>query len=113
MIGLTQRQTELLTFISAYSAEHDGVPPSYQEMSDAMGVGSKGRVWEMIKSLEERGHLRRLSGRARAIEVVEPSERVVTISPSLWPILERYAASHHIPVARAACQLIRDQLESA
>lgn len=68
-MGHTQRQGELLAFISGYIAQH-GVAPSCDEMREAMGLGSKSGVNRMLNGLEERGLIRRVHFRARAIEIV-------------------------------------------
>jgi len=68
---LTQRQLQLLRFIHAYMQEH-GVPPSFEEMRHALGLRSKSGVHRLISGLEERGYIRRLPYRARALEVVRP-----------------------------------------
>lgn len=67
---LTVRQRELLMMIERTVAE-TSVAPSFDEMADALGV-SKGNTHAMITRLEDRGYIRRLRGRARAIEVVQP-----------------------------------------
>lgn len=66
---LTQRQRQLLTFICEYQTQHD-VPPSFDEMRVALKLRSKSGIHRLISGLEERGHIRRLTHRARAIEVV-------------------------------------------
>jgi hypothetical protein len=68
--GLTIHQKELLAFIKA-RYEIDGISPSYDEMRDAMGLNSKSGVNRLIIALEERGYIRRLPNRARAIVPVE------------------------------------------
>ncbi len=68
---LTQRQLQLLRFIHAYMREH-GVPPSFEEMRHALGLRSKSGIHRLISGLEERGYIRRLAYRARAIEVLRP-----------------------------------------
>ncbi len=68
---LTQRQLQLLRFIHAYMQQH-GVPPSFEEMREALGLRSKSGVHRLISGLEERGYIRRLPYRARALEVVRP-----------------------------------------
>ncbi len=65
---LTQRQHELLHFIHRYFNEH-GVPPSFEEMRDALKLRSKSGIHRLITGLEERGYIRRLPYRARALEV--------------------------------------------
>ena len=68
---LTQRQLQLLRFIYAYVAEH-GVPPSFDEMRAALKLRSKSGIHRLISGLEERGYIRRLAYRARAIEILKP-----------------------------------------
>lgn len=69
---LTQRQLQLLRFIQAFQNEW-GVPPSFEEMRVALGLKSKSGVHRLISGLEERGHLRRLHYRARALELTRGS----------------------------------------
>ena len=66
---LTQRQHQLLQFIQSYSSDH-GVPPSFEEMRDALKLKSKSGIHRLITGLEERGYIRRLQYRARALEVI-------------------------------------------
>lgn len=66
---LTQRQLQLLTYIQGYVRRHK-VPPSFDEMRNALGLRSKSGVHRLISGLEERGYIRRLAYRARALEVV-------------------------------------------
>lgn len=66
---LTKKQSELLTFIDR-QINATGVSPSYEEMKDALGLRSKSGIHRLIGSLEERGFLRRLPHKARALEVL-------------------------------------------
>lgn len=66
---LTPRQRDLLEFLSGYIV-HNGVAPSQDEMRAALGLRSKSGANRMLKILEERGYIRRLRDRARAIEVI-------------------------------------------
>jgi repressor LexA len=68
---LTRKQSELLTYLSDHMQQHD-VPPSFDEMRDALGLASKSGVHRLVSGLEERGHIRRLANRARAIEILKP-----------------------------------------
>lgn len=68
---LTQRQLQLLKFIQNYAREH-GVSPSFEEMRGALKLRSKSGIHRLISGLEERGYIRRLAYRARALEVVRP-----------------------------------------
>lgn len=66
---LTSKQHELLTFIHA-RLEKDGVSPSFDEMKEALGLKSKSGIHRLVTGLVERGFLRRLAHRARALEVL-------------------------------------------
>jgi repressor LexA len=70
---LTRKQYELLRFISDRLKE-SGVPPSFDEMKDALDLRSKSGIHRLITALEERGFIRRLPNRARAIEVIKLPE---------------------------------------
>jgi len=72
---LTAKQHELLTFIQN-RLEDTGVSPSFEEMKDALDLRSKSGVHRLISALEERGFLRRLPNRARALEVLKQPEDV-------------------------------------
>ena len=67
---LTHKQHELLRFIHERLKE-TGVPPSFDEMKDALDLRSKSGIHRLITALEERGFIRRLPNRARAIEVIK------------------------------------------
>jgi repressor LexA len=71
---LTRKQHELVCFIHDRLAE-TGVSPSFEEMKDALDLKSKSGVHRLISALEERGFIRRLPNRARALEVVKMPER--------------------------------------
>lgn len=70
---LTRKQLELLDFIQKRLAR-DGVPPSFDEMKDALDLRSKSGIHRLITALEERGFIRRLAHRARALEIVKLPE---------------------------------------
>jgi len=67
---LTSKQKELLVFISQRLGQ-DGVPPSFDEMKDALNLKSKSGIHRLITGLEERGFIKRLANRARALEVLK------------------------------------------
>jgi repressor LexA len=73
---LTRKQFELLRFIHERLKE-SGVPPSFDEMKDALDLRSKSGIHRLITALEERGFIRRLPNRARALEVIKLPETVV------------------------------------
>ncbi|MGJ8545187.1 MAG: transcriptional repressor LexA [Sulfitobacter sp.] len=70
---LTKKQLDLLEFIHK-RVQRDGVPPSFDEMKDALDLRSKSGIHRLITALEERGFIRRLAHRARALEVVKLPE---------------------------------------
>ena len=70
---LTRKQLELLEFIKQ-RMDRDGVPPSFDEMKDALDLRSKSGIHRLITALEERGFIRRLAHRARALEIIKLPE---------------------------------------
>ena len=70
---LTRKQMELLDFIKG-RMDRDGVPPSFDEMKEALDLRSKSGIHRLITALEERGFIRRLAHRARAIEIIKLPE---------------------------------------
>jgi repressor LexA len=96
---LTRKQSELLSYLTSHLQEHD-VPPSFDEMRDALGLASKSGVHRLVSGLEERGYIRRLANRARAIEIVKPVQtsgtfgRIVQAASEIvsLPLLGRIAA---------------------
>lgn len=87
---LTEKQKELLLFIHS-RMQDSGVPPSFDEMKDALDLKSKSGIHRLITALVERGFIRRLPHRARAIEVIRlpentdqgPAERRAGFQPSV------------------------------
>ncbi len=80
---LTKKQLELLDFINK-RLKRDGVPPSFDEMKEALDLRSKSGIHRLITALEERGFIRRLAHRARAIEILklpEPLEKPAGFTP--------------------------------
>jgi len=83
---LTAKQRELLLFIDQ-RLKQDGISPSFDEMREALDLKSKSGVHRLISALEERGFIRRLPNRARALEVLklpegQPSAKVVQLRPA-------------------------------
>ncbi len=72
---LTKKQRDLLNFIHT-RLQRDGVPPSFDEMKEALDLRSKSGIHRLITALEERGFIRRLAHRARAIEIVKLPDAV-------------------------------------
>lgn len=90
---LTERQHDLLVFIDRYIRER-GHSPSFQEMSQGVGIKSKSGVARMVAGLIERGYLRQIPNRHRGIEVVR-------MPPS-------HPAASAIPMDAATLALLRD-----
>ncbi|WP_298256198.1 transcriptional repressor LexA [uncultured Litoreibacter sp.] len=67
---LTKKQLDLLKFIHT-RIQRDGVPPSFDEMKDALDLRSKSGIHRLITALEERGFIQRLAHKARALEIVK------------------------------------------
>ena len=79
---LTRKQYELLMFIHERVRE-SGIPPSFDEMKDALDLKSKSGIHRLITALEERGYLRRMEKRARALEIIKlPENMSDTIRPA-------------------------------
>jgi repressor LexA len=78
---LTRKQHELLMFIHERIKE-TGVSPSFDEMKEALDLASKSGIHRLITALEERGFLRRLPHRARALEVIKLPEQATTAAPA-------------------------------
>ena len=74
---LTRKQHELIRFIQD-RLEETGISPSFEEMKEALDLKSKSGVHRLISALEERGFIRRLPNRARALEVLKQPEDVTT-----------------------------------
>lgn len=80
---LTRKQHELLCFIQE-RLESSGVSPSFEEMKEALDLKSKSGVHRLVSALEERGFIRRLPNRARALEVLKiPEGGTATPTPSV------------------------------
>ncbi|SHH78462.1 transcriptional repressor LexA [Marivita hallyeonensis] len=83
---LTKKQLDLLEFINKRVAR-DGVPPSFDEMKEALDLRSKSGIHRLITALEERGFIRRLAHRARAIEIVKLPDTLAAKQPGFNPVV--------------------------
>ena len=92
---LTKKQFELLLFINERLKE-TGVSPSFDEMKEALNLKSKSGIHRLITALEERGFIKRLAHRARALEVVKLPD---TMSSSLASPTRATTAPSSIPTA--------------
>src|SRR5258707_6762986 len=77
---LTRKQYELLIYIDSY-LKRTGVSPSFEEMKEALKLKSKSGIHRLISGLEERGFIKRLAHRARALEVVKLPEETAVAAP--------------------------------
>ncbi|MBX7526868.1 transcriptional repressor LexA [Qipengyuania vesicularis] len=94
---LTAKQHELIRFIQQ-KLEETGISPSFEEMKEALDLKSKSGVHRLISALEERGFIRRLPNRARALEIIKlPEDSVTSASRPAPP-----AANDAIVAAHAA-----------
>ncbi|MEO5365341.1 MAG: transcriptional repressor LexA [Magnetococcus sp. WYHC-3] len=78
---LTKKQRDLLLFIHQRLSEDD-IPPSFEEMKDALGLKSKSGIHRLISGLEERGYIERLPHRARALEIKRLPDGMKTDAPA-------------------------------
>ena len=85
---LTSKQKELLMFIHERLKE-TGVPPSFDEMKETLDLKSKSGIHRLISALEERGFIRRLPNRARALEVLKLPDGVAVLPPRVDPVATR------------------------
>lgn len=79
MSGLTPHQAKAKTFIQAYS-EANGYSPSYQEITDHLGLASRSGAHRVLTELVDRGHLRRKHRSARSLEVITPRDPLQSYS---------------------------------
>ena len=81
---LTKKQLDLLEFIQK-RVQREGVPPSFDEMKEALDLRSKSGIHRLITALEERGFIRRLAHRARALEIIKLPESMLPKKPGFEP----------------------------
>jgi len=92
---LTRKQYELLMFIHERVRE-TGIPPSFDEMKEALDLKSKSGIHRLITALEERGFLRRMEKRARALEVLKlPDNMAETLRPATTRSQIQRASGRH------------------
>ena len=105
---LTAKQHELIRFIQQ-RLEDTGISPSFEEMKEALDLKSKSGVHRLISALEERGFIRRLPNRARALEVVKLPENAEMGSPA--PVAANDAVSAAIPAKAVAPEPANDIID--
>lgn len=70
MTGLTTRQREAMLYLQRFASQHH-VAPTMVEMAEGLNLSSKSSVVRLLRGLEDRGYIRRLAGKARAIEILK------------------------------------------
>lgn len=106
---LTRKQHELLRFIQV-RLEESGISPSFEEMKEALDLKSKSGVHRLISALEERGFIRRLPNRARALEVMRQPEDV-NIRAAPRPVTANSEAIGSVRVPQRAREAANDVIE--
>ena len=96
LVMLTKKQLELLTFLQNHLEKND-VPPSFDEMKDALNLKSKSGIHRLVSALEERGFIRRLPNRARAIEIIKTRAIEPNIKNSTETLPQRQFSPNVIP----------------
>jgi len=107
---LTRKQHELIRFIQV-RLEETGVSPSFEEMKEALDLKSKSGVHRLISALEERGFIRRLPNRARALEVLRQPEDVTPAAPAMRPSTAEVVGQLRAAASRPAPAPANDVIE--
>lgn len=102
MLALTKRQREILAFLRSYLEEH-GCSPTLEEIADHFGLASLNGVYKHLQLLEERGAIKRLSNRARSIQLIDEEGRGESTLPLLGTVaagrpIEAISTPEEIPV---------------
>ena len=100
---LTKKQLDLLEFIHK-RVQRDGVPPSFDEMKEALDLRSKSGIHRLITALEERGFIRRLAHRARALEIVKLPDSMQDRPGGFEPRVVRGSEPQPAPARPSAAQ---------
>lgn len=115
MMSATRRQADLFAFLQRYFEQH-GTAPSFEEMAKALGYSTKSRIHALLGALEERGLIRRIPERPRAIEIVEPGKEPATPDQAVASILradqfkwlQRRAAADGITLATCLREVVEE-----
>ena len=84
---LTKKQKELLDYIKIVNKEH-GISPSYEEMKNKLSLKSKSGIHRIISALEERGFIKKLANKARAIEIVTSEKNYTSKNENITKVVE-------------------------
>lgn len=107
MMGITAAQTKCLAALRDYIAEH-GEAPSMQALGDEMGTGQS-NAYRMVLALEERGYIRRIPRRARAIEIIEHGSPV-RLSRQVESLVAQYARENGASIEVSVNELLAEYL---
>lgn len=107
---LTRKQIQLLEFIQARMAR-DGVPPSFDEMKVALDLRSKSGIHRLVTALEERGFIRRLPHRARALEIVRLPDSLSKGTGFQPRIIDGSVPDRPAPLPRGAMEIAVSAVE--
>ncbi|KGJ05937.1 repressor LexA [Paracoccus halophilus] len=107
---LTKKQIQLLEFIQARMAR-DGVPPSFDEMKVALDLRSKSGIHRLVTALEERGFIRRLPHRARALEIVRLPDTLSRGAGFRPRVIEGSVPDRPAPLPRGAMEVSTSAVE--
>jgi len=107
---LTRKQHELIRFIQL-RLEETGISPSFEEMKEALDLKSKSGVHRLISALEERGFIRRLPNRARALEVLRQPDDVEAKGPSTRAAANSNSALTQLRTSPVAARPANDVIE--
>lgn len=111
MMGLTPLQLSAFRFIADF-IEHQKVAPTIEEIRKGIGSRSRGHVHKIVEALIERGYVRHLPNKARALEIVAKAQPI-TLSPDIDQQVSRYATEHKIARNTAVNELLRLQFGDA
>ncbi|TNC14882.1 hypothetical protein FF100_04705 [Methylobacterium terricola] len=109
--GLTPNLRVLLDYISGFIERNEGIAPSFDDMRVHLGLHSKSGVHRMVGLLEERGYIRRLQHRARAIEVIRQAH-AVSLPDDVDTVLRIAADREGIPPAAYIARAVEAYLRS-
>ena len=84
---ITKKQKELLDYIKIVNKEH-GISPSYEEMKNKLSLKSKSGIHRIISALEERGFIKKLANKARAIEIVTSEKNYTSKNENIAKVIE-------------------------
>ena len=110
-VGLTRQQSNLLTFINSYSAEH-GITPSFAEMMAGVGLKSKSSVHRILGCLEDRGFITRRPARPRSVIPVTVNAITLHLPSDLDAAVRSLAQQHGVSSSDVVIEALRDGLKA-